>query len=92
MIALQGDGVTLPCGIPSITSCSSVNWNMVGDFGSVTEVVKAGRVVAPNTLRLGLLKDCSLEIHHLVLDDAQLYSCDSGALNSSVSLRILEGK
>ncbi|XP_074510067.1 uncharacterized protein LOC141779222 [Sebastes fasciatus] len=84
MFAILGDDITLPCGVPSIKSCSSVNWNMAGKFQSV---VRAGRVTAP---RLGLLKDCSLQINHLVLDDARLYSCDSGVLNSSVSLQILE--
>ncbi|XP_070692071.1 uncharacterized protein [Pempheris klunzingeri] len=82
-----GDRVTLPCGIASIKSCSSVNWNMAGVFGSVTEVVKAGRVTAPNGL--GLLKDCSLQINHPVVNDARLYSCHSGAHNSNVSLQIL---
>ncbi|XP_045901209.1 uncharacterized protein LOC123968461 isoform X4 [Micropterus dolomieu] len=90
MFALLGDAITLPCSIPSIKSCSSIDWNMAEMFGAVTKVVTAGRVTAPNSLRLGLLKDCSLEINHLVLDDARLYSCDSGALNSSVSLQILE--
>lgn len=92
MFALLGDAITLPCSIPSIKSCSSIDWNMAEMFGAVTKVVTAGRVTAPNSLRLGLLKDCSLEINHLVLDDARLYSCDSGALNSSVSLQILERK
>ncbi|XP_063735102.1 uncharacterized protein LOC134861651 isoform X2 [Eleginops maclovinus] len=90
MFALLEDSITLPCGIPSIKHCSSVNWNMAGEFHAVTEVVKAGRVTAPNTLRVALLKDCSLKIDHLVLDDAQLYFCDNGVLNSSVSLQILK--
>ncbi|XP_071326369.1 uncharacterized protein cyp21a2 isoform X3 [Trachinotus anak] len=63
---------------------------MTGEFGSVTEVVKAGRVTGPDPTRLGLLKDCSLEINNPVLNDARLYTCGSGALNSSVSLLILE--
>lgn len=94
MFALLGDDVTLPCSVPSIQSCSSVNWNMVEEFQSITGVVKAGEVTAPGgkALRLGLLKDCSLEITHLELTDARLYSCDTGTLNSSVSLQILEGK
>ncbi len=92
MFALLGDSVILPCGIPSIKSCSFINWNMVGEFRTATEVVKAGRVTAPNVPRLGLLKDCSLEINHLVLNDARLYSCHSGALNSSVLLQVLERK
>ncbi|XP_054477961.1 uncharacterized protein LOC129109844 isoform X2 [Anoplopoma fimbria] len=92
MFALLGDDVTLPCGIPSIKSCSSVNWNMAEEFQWITEVVKAGKVTAPGLtgLRLGLLKDCSLKINHLELNDARLYSCDSGKLNSTVSLHILE--
>ncbi|XP_031708340.1 uncharacterized protein LOC116386357 isoform X2 [Anarrhichthys ocellatus] len=92
MFALLGEDITLPCGIPSIESCSSVNWNMAEEFQSIAEVVKAGKVTAPspNALRLGLLKDCSLKINHLELNDARLYSCDSGTLNSSVSLQILE--
>ncbi|XP_054869710.1 uncharacterized protein LOC129349682 isoform X2 [Amphiprion ocellaris] len=87
MVALQGDSVALPCGIPSITSCSSINWNSGGNFASVTEVVKSGRVI---NHRYGLLRDCSLEITHLELNDARLYSCDDGTLNSSVSLQVLE--
>ncbi|KAK9513647.1 hypothetical protein VZT92_027163 [Zoarces viviparus] len=92
MFALLGEDITLPCGIPSIESCSSVNWNIAEEFQSIAEVVKAGKVTAPspNALRLGLLKDCSLKINHLELNDARLYSCDSGTLNSSVSLQILE--
>ncbi|KAL6109080.1 uncharacterized protein ACO6RY_12290 [Pungitius sinensis] len=92
VFALLGDDVTLPCRVPSIQSCSSVNWNMVEEFQSITEVVKAGAVTAPGgkALRLGLLKDCSLAITHLELHDARLYSCDTGTLNSSVSLQILE--
>ncbi|KAI9536508.1 hypothetical protein NQZ68_032303 [Dissostichus eleginoides] len=61
---------------------------MAGEFHTVTEVVKAGRVTAPE--RGALLKDCSLKINHLVLDDARLYSCDNGVLNSNVSLEILK--
>lgn len=91
MFAL-GDGITLPCGIPSIKSCSSINWNMAGQYGIITEVVKAGRVTAPNVLRFGLQKDCSLEINHPVHNDARLYSCHSGALSSNISLQILASK
>ncbi|XP_022074786.2 uncharacterized protein LOC110969060 [Acanthochromis polyacanthus] len=87
MVALQGDSVALPCGIPSIASCSSINWNSGGSFASVTEVVKAGSVISQ---RYGLLRDCSLEIAHLKLNDARLYSCDNGTHNSSVSLQFLE--
>ncbi|XP_039973232.1 uncharacterized protein LOC120783905 isoform X2 [Xiphias gladius] len=90
LFALPRDSVTLPCGIPPVRSCSSISWNMTGEFGSVTEVVKAGRVTAPNLHRLGLLKDCSLEIHRPVLNDARFYSCYSGALSSGVSLQSLE--
>ncbi len=92
VFALRGDGVTLPCRIPSIKPCSSINWSMAGEFGSVTEVVKAGMVTAENNPRLGLLKDCSLKISHLELEDARRYSCYNGALYSNVSLGILEGK
>lgn len=90
MFALLGDDVTLPCGIPSIKSCSSISWSVAGEFGSVSEVVKAGRVMPPNVHRLGLLQDCSLKINQLILNDARIYSCDDGALNSSVSLHFLE--
>ncbi|KAM8734591.1 uncharacterized protein AB9X84_023365 [Acanthopagrus schlegelii] len=86
-----GGRVTLPCDIHSHTpSCSSINWSVSGEVKSDPRVVKAGRVTAPNNLRLRLLKDCSLEISQLVLDDARLYSCDNGAFNSSVSLWILK--
>ncbi|CAB1416774.1 unnamed protein product [Pleuronectes platessa] len=84
------DSISLPCGISSIKSCSSVNLSMVGEFGWVTEVVRAGRVSAPSVPRLGLLQDCSLEINRPGLNDARLYSCDSGALRSSVSRLILQ--
>lgn len=89
MFAILGDSITLPCAIPSIRFCSSINWNRTEEFQSVAEVVKAGRVKSPRHV---LLKDCSLRINHLVLDDARLYICDSGTLNSSVSLQILESK
>ncbi|XP_073340702.1 uncharacterized protein [Pagrus major] len=90
MFSTLGDRVTLPCCIPSIESCSSINWNVYGHVKSDPQVVKAGKVTAPNDLRLRLLKDCSLEINQLVLNDARQYSCDNGALNSSVSLQILK--
>ncbi|XP_030250557.1 uncharacterized protein LOC115567845 isoform X2 [Sparus aurata] len=90
MFSTLGGRVTLPCGIPSIQSCSSINWSVSGVVESDPQVVRAGRVTAPNALRLRLLKDCSLEIRQLLLNDARLYSCDNGALNSSVSLRILK--
>ena len=90
VFALEGDGITLPCGIPSVKSCSSINWTMAGDLRSV--VVMGGSVTAQNVPRLGLLKDCSLQINHPQLNDARVYTCESGALNSSVSLRVLEGK
>ncbi|XP_034731019.1 uncharacterized protein LOC117946764 [Etheostoma cragini] len=86
--AILGDTITLPCGKPFIKSCTSVNWNIADKVG--LEVVKAGRVTAPYAFRFGLLKDCSLEINNLVLDDARLYSCHSQVFNSSVSLQILE--
>nr|XP_046256676.1 uncharacterized protein LOC124065373 [Scatophagus argus] len=89
MFALPGDDVTLPCGIPSVKSCSSVSWSMAEQFGSVTVVARAGKVTAKD-VRLGLLKDCSLQMHHLTLNDARLYSCDSGELTSSVQLQILQ--
>lgn len=88
--ALPGDDVTLPCGIPSIKSCSSISWSRAERFYTVSEVVKAGQVTPPTIPRLSLLKDCSLNIRRLMLDDARVYWCDSGALNSSVSLHILE--
>lgn len=92
--ALLGDSITLPCAkhAPSVRLCSSVNWNMAEQFQSVTEVVKAGRVTSPDRHRLVLLNDCSLQINHLMLNDARLYTCDSGTRNSSVSLQILESK
>lgn len=92
MFALLGDSITLPCAIPSIRVCSSITWSFAGQFQSITEVVKAGRVKSPNNPRLVLLRDCSLQIRHLVLDDARIYSCDNGKRNSSVSLQILESK
>lgn len=92
MISLQGGSVTLPCGIPSVKSCSTVSWLMGESFGTLDEVVKAGRVTAPSGHRHTVLKDCSLEITHLVLDDARFYLCQSESLNSSVSLQLLQSK
>uniref|UniRef100_UPI003AAE07D3 uncharacterized protein n=1 Tax=Centroberyx gerrardi TaxID=166262 RepID=UPI003AAE07D3 len=85
MFASLGDSISLPCGIPSIKSCSSVNWNMAGD--SVTQVVKAGMGTAPRYRTVA--KNCFLHIDHLGLDDARRYTCDDGTFNSSVSLEIL---
>ncbi|KAG7242149.1 hypothetical protein INR49_024195 [Caranx melampygus] len=90
IFASPRDSITLSCGIPSLGSCSSFTWNMIGNFGSVTEVVKAGRVTAPHISHLSLLPDCSLEIKQPVLNDSQLYTCGSGALHSNVSLLKLE--
>ncbi|CAJ1061685.1 uncharacterized protein LOC117822273 isoform X7 [Xyrichtys novacula] len=87
MFASFGDRVILPCGVPAITSCSSVNWIR---SQNVTEVVKSGQVTGPFVPRFDLLHDCSLQIHHLKHNDAQLYFCESGALSSSVDLRILQ--
>ncbi|XP_065814357.1 uncharacterized protein [Labrus bergylta] len=87
MIATLGNSITLPCGIPSITSCSSVIWSR---FDPVTELVKAEQVTDPYVRRLRLQKDCSLQISLMELPDAQLYSCKSGALSSNASLRILQ--
>ncbi|XP_035020408.2 uncharacterized protein LOC118114205 isoform X2 [Hippoglossus stenolepis] len=94
------DGFSVSAGTLSPLSYMDNSWGSVtrssGDvlppygFGSAAEVVRAGRVSAPNVPRLGLLQDCSLEINRPVLSDAQLYSCDSGGLRSSVSLRILQ--
>lgn len=89
LFAIKGDQIVLPCGLPNIESCSRVKWNVTKRYGLGTEVVKNGRVTNP---KHRLLKDCSLEITDLVLDDANTYSCESGNLISSVSLRILESK
>ncbi|TMS10767.1 hypothetical protein E3U43_019760 [Larimichthys crocea] len=83
MFAALGDSVTLPCGIPNIESCSSVNWRQLDNY---SEVVKAGRLTDPNVHRLSLLKNCSLQIHHLESNDAQTYSCVSGSVSSEVVL------
>lgn len=92
MFATLGDDVILPCSIPDIKSCSSMNWTKAGAFGSVSEVVRAGRVMPSNTLRLILQWDCSLKISQMIPDDARIYTCSNGALNASVSLHILERK
>ncbi|TKS81933.1 hypothetical protein D9C73_016040 [Collichthys lucidus] len=83
MFAALGDSVTLPCGVPNIESCSSVNWRKLDIY---SEVVKDGRLTAPNVHRLSLLKDCSLQINHLESNDAQTYSCVSGSVYSNVVL------
>ncbi|KAF7665746.1 hypothetical protein LDENG_00132660 [Lucifuga dentata] len=90
MFASLGDHITLPCVIPSVSTCSSISWNMAGEFGSVTQVVAAGRITASKSHRLSLMQDCSLQINHLEIDDARLYTCNSGTFNSSVSLEILQ--
>ncbi|KAM7383633.1 hypothetical protein PAMP_003268 [Pampus punctatissimus] len=90
MFALLGDNIILPCDIPSVKSCLSTNWNMAEMFGAVSEVVKAGKVTGPNFHRHVLLKDCSLQINHLVNDDARDYTCDNGSLISNISLQILQ--
>ncbi|XP_029361037.1 uncharacterized protein LOC115045473 [Echeneis naucrates] len=90
VFALPRDSIILPCGIPSSGSCSSINWKKTGEFGSVTNVVMAGRVTDPDVSRFMLLEDCSLRINQPVHNDARLYTCDSGAVQSSVSLQILE--
>ncbi|XP_030606615.1 uncharacterized protein LOC115795003 [Archocentrus centrarchus] len=89
VVALEGDSVTLPCGIPSIKSCSSINWDMRAEFGSTDKVIQKGKVTAANGHRYHLLKDCSLQITHLVLNDARLYTCKSETLSLNVSLWIL---
>ncbi|MEQ2296683.1 hypothetical protein AMECASPLE_027102 [Ameca splendens] len=89
MFAQPGDRVTLPCGLPSVGSCSSINWTQrfyVWD----SQVVTAGKVTYFKENKYNLLKDCSLEIPKMERDDAKLYTCESGALNSSVSLRFLD--
>ncbi|KAK2844438.1 hypothetical protein Q5P01_011097 [Channa striata] len=83
MFALLGDSITLPCAIPSIRYCSSINWKMVEEFQTVTEVVKAGKVTVPDVHRLILLRDCSLEIKHLELSDARLYFCEIGNIREN---------
>ncbi|KAM4735582.1 uncharacterized protein FYW61_006033 isoform 2-T2 [Anableps anableps] len=87
--AIPGDRVTLSCGFPSIGSCSSLNWT-VRDMIWDTEVVTAGKVTYFKANKHRLLKDCSLEIPQMEREDAKVYTCQSGALNSSVSLRFLE--
>ncbi|XP_041845039.1 uncharacterized protein LOC121642390 [Melanotaenia boesemani] len=86
MAAREGDQIILPCQLPSITPCSSINWKMLPFF---TELVKAGKVTHPENNKYRLLKSCSLEITHFKWDDAKEYSCDDGKLSSTVSLRIL---
>ncbi|XP_026040586.1 uncharacterized protein LOC113032125 isoform X1 [Astatotilapia calliptera] len=89
MVAVEGDNVTLPCGIPSIKTCSSISWDMSAEFNLTDEIIKKEKPTAPSSHRYRLLKDCSLQITQLVLNDARLYTCKSGTLKSSVSLRIL---
>ncbi|XP_037836090.1 uncharacterized protein LOC108241974 isoform X2 [Kryptolebias marmoratus] len=91
MVALPGQRITLPCRSPSVKSCSSVNWTMEDQFTNwVSEVVTAGRVMSSTGGRYSLLPNCSLEITRVAQGDARRYACNSGTLNSSVSLRILE--
>ncbi|KAM9723276.1 uncharacterized protein ACNS7B_018738 isoform 2-T2 [Menidia menidia] len=89
MFATQGDRITLPCGLTSIKSCSSIKWNKV-DAKGFAEEVKAGEGRYPKDYKHRLLKDCSLEISRLAQDDACLYSCENGKHTSNVSLHLLE--
>lgn len=57
-----------------------------------TEVVKAGKVLIPKDGKYRVLQDCSLEIAHVLLEDAQLYMCSDGVVNTSISLRFLESR
>ncbi|XP_056901398.1 uncharacterized protein LOC130532665 isoform X3 [Takifugu flavidus] len=89
-VVLRGDDVTLPCGVPTVNTCSSVSWNVIGEFGSVSAVVNAGTVMDPYMPRFRLLKDCSLKINDLILTDARTYLCHSNGIHSNVSLYIIE--
>lgn len=84
--------MTLPCGLLTINTCSSVSWNVMGEFGSVSAVVKAGMVMDPYRPRFQLLHDCSLKINDLILNDARTYFCHSNRIHSSISLHIIESK
>ncbi|XP_035988388.1 uncharacterized protein LOC110368551 [Fundulus heteroclitus] len=89
VFAKPGDRVTLPCGLPSGGSCSSINWTQTFIVWH-TDVVTAGKVTPSEENKFHLLEDCSLDILQMERDDARLYTCKSGALNSSVSLRFVE--
>uniref|UniRef100_A0A3P8NCH8 Ig-like domain-containing protein n=1 Tax=Astatotilapia calliptera TaxID=8154 RepID=A0A3P8NCH8_ASTCA len=82
VIIKKGDNVTLPCGIPSIKTCSSISWDMSAEFNLTDEIIKKEKPTAPSSHRYRLLKDCSLQITQLVLNDARLYTCKSGTLKS----------
>lgn len=85
--------ITLPCGLPSVKSCSSINWTMEGQMKVwLSEVVTDGRLMSSEGGRYRLLQSCSLKIAHVQQEDARQYTCNSGTLSSSVSLRILERK
>ncbi|KAG7273245.1 hypothetical protein CRUP_001341 [Coryphaenoides rupestris] len=65
VFAAPGDNVALPCAIPSLKSCSKVNWNVSGEFpGLYTEVIKAAVFAAPGDnvalpCAIPSLKSCS---------------------------------
>lgn len=84
--------MTLPCGVPTVNTCSSVSWNVMGEFGSVSAVVNTGTVMDPYMPRFRLLKDCSLKINDLIMNDARTYFCHSKGINSSVSLHIIKSE
>ncbi|XP_036071646.1 uncharacterized protein LOC112143606 isoform X2 [Oryzias melastigma] len=88
IFAAGEESTKIPCGLPSIRTCSSINWSMRSSLG--TEVVKAGKVLIPKDGKYRILQDCSLEIAHVLLEDAQLYMCSDGVVNTSISLRFLE--
>ncbi|RVE62539.1 hypothetical protein OJAV_G00158140 [Oryzias javanicus] len=86
------ESLKIPCDLPSIKTCSSINWSMGERFPLDTEVVKTGKVQIPKDGKYRVLKDCSLEIAPVLLEDAQLYMCSDGVTNKSVSLWCLEIK
>ncbi|KAK0155704.1 hypothetical protein N1851_001802 [Merluccius polli] len=96
VFALLGDNVALPCAIPSVQSCSHVNWNMSSDIQGLSDqvvqagVVQAGVVSADQPLTFRLAADCSLHIHHLSRSYARTYECGDGQFSAGISLEILQ--
>lgn len=87
LFATLGDNVTLPCAVSS--RCSSVNWTKTYYRGNLpSALVSSGRVMTPDP-NITLLRDCSLQLRNIDIDDATTYVCDNGIHKTTVNLRIL---
>lgn len=87
LFVTPGDNVTLPCAGSS--RCSSVNWTKTYYTGNLpSALVSFGRVTTPDP-NITLLRDCSLQLRSIDIDDATTYVCDNGIHKTTTNLRIL---